>query len=48
MVPLILAFATYRGYVCQNHAAELLRSQMFIGKMPSSNVSVCSWRECTV
>lgn len=48
MVPLILAFVAYRGYICRNHAVEPLRSQMFIGKMLSIIVSVRSRRECTV
>ena len=48
MVPLILAFVAYRSYIFQNHAIELLRSQMFIGKMLSSIISVYSHRECTV
>jgi hypothetical protein len=48
MVPLILAFVAYRGYICRNHAIEPLRSQMFIGKMLSSIVSVRSRHERTV
>jgi len=48
MVPLILAFVAYRGYICRNHAIELLRSQMFVGKMLPSIVGVRLRRECTV
>jgi len=48
MVPLILAFVAYKGYICRNHAVEPLRSQMFTGRMLSSIVSIRSRREHTV